>query len=167
MNPTSADEQLASRLNLLTERVIGCAFTVGGVLGAGFLERVYENALAHEIRKAGLRVEQQRRLIVRYDTVEVGEYVADMVVEDLLLIEVKAARALEAAHEAQCLNYLTATRLPLCLLFNFGPRVQIRRVVGRHAPQFPIASPGSPRLVVTPETSSTPMTWAERAELGK
>ena len=126
-----------TELNALTEKVIGCAFTVRKALGAGFLEKVYENALAHECRKAGLYVEQQRRLVVMYDGVEVGEYIADMVVGHVILVEVKAIRALEAAHDAQCLNYLAATRLPVCLLLNFGTRVVVRRIVGPDAPAFP------------------------------
>lgn len=148
----------AARLNSITERVIGSAFTVIKVLGKGFLEKVYENALAHECRKAGLRVEQQRRLIVMYDGIPVGEFVADMVVEDLVLIEIKAARASDSAHEAQCLNYLAATGLPICLLLNFSSRVDVRRFVGRGAPAFP---PGS---LVMP--GPVPMTRGEEAEFG-
>ncbi|MBN2577969.1 MAG: GxxExxY protein [Pirellulales bacterium] len=119
-----------NRLNQLSEKVIGCAFTVSNALGAGFLEKVYENALAHELRKTGLHVEQQRGITVHYDGVVVGEYAADMFVENCLLVELKAAKSLEDVHLAQCLNYLKATRLPLCLLINFGtPKIQIKRVI--------------------------------------
>jgi len=117
-------------LNEVSEKVIGCAFTVSNRMGCGFLEKVYENALTHELSKTGLRTEQQRRLAVLYDSVLVGEYIADLVVEDLVIVEIKAAKNLDGAHMAQCLNYLKATGLNLCLLINFGnPRVAIQRIV--------------------------------------
>jgi GxxExxY protein len=113
----------------LSERIIGCSFAVTRVLRPGFLEKVYENALAHELRKAGLAVRQQYGIVVRYDGVIVGEYMADLLVADTVLVELKAVKALDAAHVAQCLNYLKATGLPLCLLLNFGaPRLEIRRL---------------------------------------
>jgi GxxExxY protein len=122
-----ADER---RLNEITERVIGCAYVVINVLGHGFLEKVYENALAHELRKTGLVIEQQRSIKVNYDGAVVGDYVATLLVEDQLLVELKAAKVLDDIHVAQCLNYLKATRLKICLLLNFGaPKVQIRRIV--------------------------------------
>ena len=125
----NADER-RRRLNHLSERVIGCAFTVSNVLGAGFLEKVYENALAHELRKAGLLVQQQHGMTVSYDGVVVGEYAADILVEGVLLVELKALKELNDAHLAQCLNYLKATGLTLCLLLNFGAaKVQVQRVV--------------------------------------
>src|SRR5271166_6178482 len=115
--------------NNLVEGVIGCALAVSNTLGAGFLEKIYENALAHELRKAGLSVQQQRRVAVHYDGVVVGTYVADLLVENALMVELKAVKALEAIHTAQCLNYLRATGLWLCLLLNFGnPRLQIKRL---------------------------------------
>jgi len=131
------EKELASLIHDVTGRVIGCAFAVSNGLKSGFLEKVYENALAHECRKAGLVVEQQRRLVVRYDGVEVGEYVADLVVNDLVLVEVKAGKGLDPAHDAQCLNYLVATGLPVCLLLHFGVRVDVRRIIGPNAPTFP------------------------------
>ncbi|OGI43293.1 MAG: GxxExxY protein [Candidatus Muproteobacteria bacterium RBG_16_65_31] len=110
--------------------IIGCAYTVSNTLGCGFLEKVYENALAHELRKAGLKLEQQKGLHVVYDRIVVGEYVADMVVEDCVLVETKAVKSLDDVHMAQCLNYLKTTGLKLCLLLNFGtPRVTLRRIV--------------------------------------
>lgn len=118
------------RLDGITERVIGCAYTVSNTLGAGFLEKVYENALSHEVCKAGLKTELQKRLIVMYDGVLVGDYVADMLVEELVLVEIKTVKALDNVHVAQCMNYLKATDLRVCLLINFGcPRVDVRRVV--------------------------------------
>ena len=122
----------AAEMDKLSERIIGCAYAVSNGLGAGFLEKVYENALAHELRKAGLRVEQQRPLRVQYDGVVVGEYAADLLVEDCILVELKAVKALDDIHLAQCLNYLKATGLSLCLLINFGkPSVDVKRVVNR------------------------------------
>jgi GxxExxY protein len=120
----------SDELNPLSKRIIGCALTVANTLGSGFLEKVYENALAHELRKAGLTVEQQRGITVLYDDVSVGEYFVELLVEDAVLIELKAVRALEGAHRAQCLNYLRATGRHLCLLMNFGtPRLEVKRVV--------------------------------------
>ena len=114
----------------LTEEVIGCAFRVGNSLGPGFLEKVYENALAHELRKAGFGVAQHQKIEVVYDNVIVGIYEADIVVNDCLILEIKALRALDEAHKAQCLNYLKAIGLRLGLLINFGsPRVEVKRVI--------------------------------------
>ena len=114
----------------VTEQVIGCAMSVSNTLGAGFLEKVYENALVHELRKAGLRVDQQRAVVVRYDDVVVGEYVADLLVDDCVLVELKAIKALDDIHRAQCINYLKASGLQVCLLLNFGnPRLEVRRLV--------------------------------------
>ena len=119
------------RLNRLTERIIGCAFRVHNVLGAGFSEKVYENALAHDLQKSGLAVAQQQRIEVFYDGVMVGEYFADLIVEGLVLVETKAVRNFDDAHVAQCLNYLAATGVPLCLLINFGRKVEVKRFRGR------------------------------------
>ena len=114
--------------NGLSERIIGCAFRVLNTLGAGFLEKVYENALAHELRNAGLAVVQQQGVTVRYEGIVVGEYVVDLLVEGTIIVELKAIRALEGAHTAQCINYLKATGMPLCLLLNFGnSRLEIHR----------------------------------------
>jgi GxxExxY protein len=126
----NADEHRLSEeeLNGLSERIIGCAFQVSNTLGCGFLEKVYENALAHELRKNGLQVKQQSPITVYYDGIVVGEYFADLLVEDTIILELKATKDIPAAFTAECLNYLKATGLPLCLLFNFGkPRVEIKR----------------------------------------
>ena len=117
-------------LNAVTERVIGCAYAVSNGLGCGFLEKVYENALAHEIGKAGLHVSQQHPVTIRYDGVDVGSYLADLLVDECVLVEVKAVKVLDDVHVAQCLNYLKATGLRVCLLINFGaPKVQVKRIV--------------------------------------
>jgi len=119
-----------SGMDRVTEKIIGCAFTVGNRLGCGFLEKIYENALVIELRKAGLRVSQQQLMEVRYDDVVVGTYLADLVVESAVLLEIKAVKLLDEIHTAQCLNYLKATGLPLCLLINFArPRVDIKRLI--------------------------------------
>ncbi|OUL32883.1 GxxExxY protein [Nostoc sp. 106C] len=114
----------------VTSKIIGCAYTVSNVLGSGFLEKVYENSLAHELRKAGMRVEQQYRIDILYDGIVVGEYFADLLVEKSVLVELKAVKALDGIHLAQCLNYLKVTRIKVCLLLNFGnPKVEVKRVV--------------------------------------
>ena len=119
-----------SVLDALSNRIIGCALTVANTLGSGFLEKVYENALALEPRRAGLAVAQQHGISVVYLGVTVGEYVVDLLVEGVLLVELKTVRALDHGHRAQCINYLRATGMQLCLLLNFGtPRLEIKRVV--------------------------------------
>jgi GxxExxY protein len=116
-------------INQITQAVIGCAFTVANELGSGFLEKVYDNALVYELRKAGLEVAQQEPIRVYYDGVVVGEFVADLLVEGRVLVELKAVKALDEIHQAQCLNYLKATGLRYCLLINFGnPRVEVKRL---------------------------------------
>jgi GxxExxY protein len=116
------------RLNAVTERIIGCAFKVHNALGCGFSEKVYVNALAHELRKAGLEVQRELRIDVWYDGIVVGEYFADLVVEGCVLVETKAIRGFDDGHTAQCLNYLAATKLPVCLLLNFGKKVEVKRL---------------------------------------
>lgn len=117
-------------MNEITEKIIGCAYTVANTLGSGFLEKVYENALAHEIRKKGLAVEQQSAIQVLYDGIVVGDYAADLIVEGSAIVELKVVKALDEVHVAQCLNYLKATGLHVCLLLNFGaPRLEIKRLV--------------------------------------
>jgi GxxExxY protein len=109
-------------------QVIGCAMTVHSTLGPGFLESVYQNALAHELLKSGFGVELEVRLQVSYDGIAVGTFDADMLVNKSLLIENKAVLALVAAHEVQLVNYLTATGLDEGLLLNFGaPRLEYKK----------------------------------------
>lgn len=119
-----------ARINKITEIIIGCEFKVSNTLGAGFLEKVYENALVHELRKRGLVVAQQFAIVVRYDGVVVGDFAADLLVEDGVLVELKAVKALDEIHMAQCLNYLKATGLHMGLLINFGkPKAEVKRMV--------------------------------------
>ena len=112
----------------LTDEIIGCAIRVHRALGPGFLESVYVKALAHELCKAGLQVECQRTVKVVYDGVVVGDFVADMLIADAVLVEIKAVRALVQAHEVQLVNYLTATGIEIGLLLNFGATsLQVKR----------------------------------------
>ena len=136
--PMNTDDK---RFDWITEKIIGCAYKVGSKLGCGFLENCYENALVYELKKAGLHVQQQVRLKVWYDDIVIGDYVADLIVEDLVLVELKAVSGLEAIHSAICINYLTATRLPVCLLINFGRRVDVKRIAGPS-----LSSPSSEEL---------------------
>ena len=117
-------------INVLTERVIGCAMKVSNTLGAGFLEKVYENALLFELQQNGLNAVAQQTLKVRYQGVVVGEYCADIVVNGCVLLELKAAKAIDETHQAQLLNYLKATGLKVGLILNFGtPRLGIKRMI--------------------------------------
>ena len=117
-------------INDLSRVVIGCALAVAATLGSGFVEKVYENALAYELGKRGLGVVQQSPVVVRYEGVVVGSYTSDLLVDGVVLVEIKAVVSLNTVHRAQCLNYLKATGLRLCLLLNFGPpRLEIKRIV--------------------------------------
>jgi GxxExxY protein len=113
----------------LTERIIGAAFKVHNRIGAGFQEKVYENALAQELASMGLRAEQQKSLNVMYGGKPVGDFVADILVEHCILLELKATRSLEKTHEDQLINYLKASGIEVGLLVNFGSSVQIRRKI--------------------------------------
>ena len=114
----------------LTFKIRGCVYEVFRVLGAGFLEQVYQLALMHELELQGLRAESQRGLNVTYKGKPVGLYVADILVEDRIVIELKAVETLTKAHEAQLLNYLKACDMKVGLLVNFAhPRAEIRRFV--------------------------------------
>ena len=117
-----------NHLDELSRRIIGCAFRVSNTLGAGFCEKVYENALAHELRKAKVKVEQQKHVAVNYDGQIVGNFYADLVVADSIILELKAAKTIADYVTVQCLNFLAATKLPLCLMLNFGnAKVEIKR----------------------------------------
>lgn len=117
-------------LNNLSEQIIGSAYTIANSLGYGFLEKVYENALAHELKKLGLKVSCQEPIKVLYDGIVVGDYYADILVDDEVVVELKSTKAIDNPHIAQCLNYLKSTGKKLGLLINFGPeKVQIKRIV--------------------------------------
>jgi GxxExxY protein len=117
-------------LNLISEKIIGCAFAVSNTLGSGFLEKVYQNALAIELMNEGLKVEKEKAITILYKGTIVGEYFADILVNQQIIIETKAVQTLNEIHQAQLLNYLKATNLPLGLLINFGtPKAQIKRLI--------------------------------------
>ena len=125
-----AADDSREELNLISRRIIGGAQRVSSVLGTGFLEKVYENALCFELRRAGLGVEQQKPLEVRYEDQVVGSYVTDLLVSNRVLVELKAVWRLESIHQMQCIHYLRATGLRLGLLINFGrPRLEWQRMV--------------------------------------
>ena len=121
----------------LSDRVLACAIAVHKKLGIGFLEKVYENALMIELKKAGLFAEQQKPTPIYYERELVGDYVADIIVENTLIVELKAISAFSSEHSACCMNYLRATELPVCLLLNFGKTtLQIKRFVGESYPNY-------------------------------
>lgn len=112
----------------LTRTIIGCAMRVHGALGSGFLEAVYVRALAWELRRAALAVACERQLVVRYRGVAVGVFVPDLVVEECVIVELKAVTRIVTAHEVQLVNYLTAAGIDTGLLLNFGaPSLEVRR----------------------------------------
>jgi len=114
----------------LTYKINGAVFEVHRTLGEGFLEKVYENALVFELRNQGLKAESQVPITVLYKNAIVGEYVADILVEDTIILELKTVDELTGVHQAQLLNYLKATKKPLGLLINFkGKKAMIRRLV--------------------------------------
>lgn len=113
----------------LSERVIGAFFETYNELGFGFLESVYENALAMELEGVGLAVKRQHPILVQFKQRVVGEFRADLLVENCLIIEIKAVNTLAAVHEAQLINYLKATGIRVGLLLNFGRRPQFRRKI--------------------------------------
>lgn len=111
----------------LTHQVIAAAYSVHNTLGPGFLEKVYENALAIELHERGISVVQQVSVPVFYNEIQVGDYVADMLVEGNVLIELKAVETIHPKHEAQLVNYLTINGLDIGLLANFGSSVTVKR----------------------------------------
>jgi GxxExxY protein len=126
----SLAEEEQMDLNEITYKINGAVFEVSRVLGAGFLEKVYENALLIELRKRGLKAESQVPLKVSYKGEVVGEYVVDILVEDAVILELKAVEQIQKIHEAQLLNYLKATGVNIGLLINFKyPKAEIKRFV--------------------------------------
>jgi len=119
----------------LTATIIGCAFKVHQALGSGFLEKVYENALRIDLVKQGLRVKQQEPIKVWYEDQVVGDYCADLFVEERVIVELKAVQSLTKEHEVQLVNYLTATKMDIGLLINFGSSVQVKRKYRQYKPR--------------------------------
>ncbi|MBN1795885.1 MAG: GxxExxY protein [Sedimentisphaerales bacterium] len=114
----------------ITEKIIGSAYQVYNKMGFGFLESVYEKCLMIELRKEGLRAEQQKSITVKYEEEIVGEFKADLLVEDEIIVELKSVRNLSTIHEAQLVNYLVATGKSLGLLINFNEKkVDVKRKV--------------------------------------
>jgi GxxExxY protein len=114
-------------IQTITEKIIGCSFKVHNILGHGFLEKVYENALAIELREGeNLNVKTQYPIPVFYRNQSVGEYFVDLLVEDSVLVEIKSVLQIHKEHEAQLVHYLTATKLDHGLLINFGSSVEVK-----------------------------------------
>src|ERR1035437_2692667 len=132
----------ADTFNTLTERVLAAVFEVSNTLGAGFLEKVYERALLTELGLRGIRATAQASFTVTYKGHSVGEYFADILVEDVLVVELKCVERLANEHTAQCLNYLRGSGRTLCLLVNFQkPKVEWKRIaLGFQIPE-PIEAP--------------------------
>jgi len=129
VNPVILSKKEFAMLNQeLTEKVIGCAFRVYNTMGFGYEESVYERCLLIELREAGLAAENQIPIEVFYKGTPVGHFRADIVVEGVLILELKSIRALAPAHEAQLVNYLVATGTDLGLLLNFAAtKVEVKR----------------------------------------
>ena len=113
----------------LTDGIIGAFYQVYNSLGYGFLEKVYENAMVHELRKRNYHVAQQSPIKVFYDSVVVGEYFADMLINNLVILELKSVEQIVPAHTAQLLNYLKSTDIEVGLILNFGPKPEVRRKI--------------------------------------
>lgn len=113
----------------LTAKIIECAYKMHNTLGFGFLESVYQNALVLELEKNGLQARKEVPIKVRYEEKIVGEFVADIVVEDKVILELKSVKEIHPAHEAQLTNYLKATGIEVGLIINFGESVQVKRRV--------------------------------------
>ncbi|MEO5790063.1 GxxExxY protein [Gelidibacter sp.] len=117
-----------------TELIIKCFYNVYNQLGYGFLEKVYENAMFLELRNLGLFVEKQKRISVYYKQQQVGDYFADLIVSEAVIIEIKATESLCEEHEFQLINYLKATEIEVGILLNFGKKPQIKRKVFSNKP---------------------------------
>ena len=113
----------------ITDKIIKAFYKVNNTLGFGFLEKVYENAIAIELRKMGCQVSRQKNIKVYYEHEEVGDYYADLLVDDRVIVELKAAESLCEDHEAQLINYLKATKIEVGLLLNFGKKAEFKRKI--------------------------------------
>lgn len=113
----------------ITDKILKAFYNVYNKMGHGFSEKVYENSLMIELRKLGLKCEKQKGIDVYYDEELVGQYFADIIVEDMIILELKAASSIVSEHEAQLLNYLRATHIELGFLFNFGEKPQFKRLL--------------------------------------
>lgn len=113
----------------LTSSIISAVYKVFNILGTGFLESVYEKALQYELTKMGIDAHRQERITVSYDKEMVGDFRADLIVNNLVILEIKAVEALHEIHETQLINYLKATEIEVGLLINFGRELQIKRKI--------------------------------------
>ena len=112
----------------LTEKIIGCAYEVYNTMGFGYLESVYENCMAIELQKAGLSFERQKAITVSYKGELAGQFISDLIINDTIIVELKAVKVLLKVHEVQVVNYLVSTGKPLGLLINFGETdVEVKR----------------------------------------
>ena len=129
-------------INQLTQRIIRAYYTVYNTLGYGFLEKVYENAMIAELRKIGLQGRRQVPIKVFYRDLQVGDYFADIIVQDQVILELKAAETICEEHELQLVNYLRATAIEYGLLLNFGKEPQIKRKIfeNKYKKSVPIRS---------------------------
>lgn len=121
---------------VLISKIIDCANNVRRILTSGYLEKVYENALAHELSQIGISVSQQQPLEVRYKGTVVGHYIADIIVEGIVIVEIKAIKNIDLSHETQLVNYLTSTGIDDGLIINFGNpvKIQIKRKYRTYKP---------------------------------
>jgi len=124
-----SSENFQGKHSEITDLILNAFYKVHRKMGYGFNEKVYENSLAIELRKSGLIALQQHEIEVFYEQESVGTYFADIVVNDLVIVELKAAKQIASEHEAQLLNYLKATRIEVGLLLNFGPKAAMKRRV--------------------------------------
>ena len=131
----------------LTETIIGCAYRVFNALGAGFLESVYHQSLLIELCEAGLDAECQVALDVHYHGMPVGCFIADIIVEGKVILELKSIESLAKIHEIQLVNYLVATGIPLGLLINFGPEGVVVRRKARDLKDLPVNPPQNPVIL--------------------
>jgi GxxExxY protein len=128
----------ADKIASITERVLGAVFEVSNTLGASFLEKVYQRALLRELGLRGIKASSETALKITYKGHNVGDYFADILVEDCGVLELKCVDHLASDHTAQCLNYLRASSLTVCLLINFqGPKVEWKRVIHEFEPAIP------------------------------
>ncbi|MBU4222178.1 MAG: GxxExxY protein [Euryarchaeota archaeon] len=111
----------------ITEQIIGAAYKVHNTLGSGFLEKVYQNSLAIELHSLGLLFDMEKPIKVHYNGEVVGDYIADIIVDNKIILEIKAIKELSTIHEVQLVNYLKATGIEVGLLINFGTSVQVKR----------------------------------------
>ena len=122
-------------INDLTHKIIGCAYKVHNVLGFGFIEKCYENALKIEMDKLGIHALQQEKVNVWYEEHLVGFFIPDLWLPETLIIEVKSVQSIPREHEVMLVNYLTATKINDGLLINFGPSVQVKRKFREYKPK--------------------------------